>query len=128
RKPTGGAVEFLLTQRGAGDAPNTEITGLQNERFCELWEGLTRGLAGKAPPAPIDVGAGVAVEVFERRDAGGALLRLTGPGPSLGAVLDAIGELPLPPYIEAARKRMGAAAPGVDDRARYQTGSAQTPA
>jgi S-adenosylmethionine:tRNA ribosyltransferase-isomerase len=127
RKPTGGAVEFLLTQRGAGDAANTETTGLQNDRFCELWEGLTRGLGGKVPPAPISVGGGVAVEVLEQRDAGRALLRLTGPGPSLGAVLDAIGELPLPPYIEAARRRMGADAPVVDDRARYQTVYAASP-
>ena len=67
------------------------------------------------------------VEVVEHRDAGRALLRLSGPGPSLEAVLDEIGELPLPPYIEAARKRMGPAAPAVDDRARYQTVYATSP-
>jgi len=119
RKPTGGAVEFLLTQR-------KETLGLQNERFCELWDGLTRGL-GSTVGAAIDVGGGVQVEVVERGDAGRALLRLTGPGPSLEAVLDAVGELPLPPYIEAARKRLGPAAPTVDDRTRYQTVYATTP-
>jgi S-adenosylmethionine:tRNA ribosyltransferase-isomerase len=72
-------------------------------------------------PAPVAVGGGVDVEVVERREAGRALLRLTGPGSSLDGVLDQIGELPLPPYIEAARKRMGSGAPAVDDRARYQT-------
>jgi S-adenosylmethionine:tRNA ribosyltransferase-isomerase len=121
RKPTGGAVEFLLTQRMANEAP---AEGRQNTRFCELWEGLTRGLGGTAkPPSPhaIDVGGDVTVEVVERREAGRALLRVAGPGPSLLAVLDDIGELPLPPYIEAARKRLGDAAPAVDDRTRYQT-------
>jgi S-adenosylmethionine:tRNA ribosyltransferase-isomerase len=120
RKPTGGAVEFLLTQR-------REAPGLQNERFCELWDGLTRGLGGTGMAAAIDVGGGVQVEVVERHEAGRALLRLTGPGRSLEAVLDAVGELPLPPYIEAARKRLGPAAPTVDDRTRYQTVYAATP-
>jgi S-adenosylmethionine:tRNA ribosyltransferase-isomerase len=124
RKATGGAVEFLLTQRGAiAESGN----GLRNDQFCELWEGLTRGLGGKTPAAPIDVGGGVAVEVVEQREAGRALLRLSGPGPSLEAVLDKIGELPLPPYIEAARRRLGPAAPAVDDRARYQTVYATSP-
>ena len=118
RKPTGGAVEFLLTQRMAND--RTE-PGRQNSRFCELWEGLARGLGGAASLAPIEVGGGVSVEVVERRDAGRTLLRLEGPGPSLLAVLDDVGELPLPPYIEAARRRLGDAAPAVDDRTRYQT-------
>jgi S-adenosylmethionine:tRNA ribosyltransferase-isomerase len=155
RKPTGGAVEFLLTRRietgplggspmppaigshgqgprspdavemgsggGASPAAIGPEHGLQNDRFCELWEGLTRGLASAAVTGPIAVGGGVEVEVVERREAGRALLRLTGPGVSLDLVLDQIGELPLPPYIEAARKRMGSAAPAVDDRARYQT-------
>jgi S-adenosylmethionine:tRNA ribosyltransferase-isomerase len=118
RKATGGAVEFLLTQRMGND--QTEI-GRQNNRFCELWDGLARGLGGTASLAPIDVGGGVSVEVVERRGAGRTSLRLEGPGPSLLAVLADVGELPLPPYIEAARRRLGDAAPAVDDRTRYQT-------
>jgi S-adenosylmethionine:tRNA ribosyltransferase-isomerase len=140
RKPTGGAVEFLLTRRVRDD-------GRQNGGFRELWEGLTRGLGGAVAVPPIDsrtlkgfrtsrdeaaaakpppphtfeVGGGVSVELVERYEAGRALLRLTGPGPSLLAVLDGVGEVPLPPYIEAARRRMGAGAPAVDDRERYQT-------
>ena len=49
----------------------------------------------------------MSVAVVERRDAGRTLLRLEGPGPSLLAVLDDVGEVPLPPYIEAARRRSG---------------------
>jgi S-adenosylmethionine:tRNA ribosyltransferase-isomerase len=118
RKPTGGVIEFLLTQRIQS---GSEIGGQQNTGFRELWEGLARGLSAAAEAATIDVGGGVGVQVVERREAGRVLLRLNGPGPSLLAVLDGIGELPLPPYIEAARKRLGDAAPAVDDRARYQT-------
>jgi len=119
RKPTGGAVEVLLT-RCVSTEPE-EGRG-QNGRFCELWEGLTRGLGGTAARSgAIAVGGGVDVEVIERGEGGRASLRLTGPGPSLLAVLDQIGELPLPPYIESARKRLGEAAPAVDDRTRYQT-------
>jgi S-adenosylmethionine:tRNA ribosyltransferase-isomerase len=120
RKPTGGAVEFLLTQR-------VQIEGQQNTVFRELWDGLARGLGAAAPGSAFDVGGGVGVEIVERREAGRARLRLTGPGPSLLAVLDEVGELPLPPYIEAARKRLGDAAPAVDDRTRYQTVYAASP-
>ena len=56
RKPTGGAVEFLLTQRMGNDQV---AEGIQNTRFCELWEGLTRGLSGAASVREIDVGGGV---------------------------------------------------------------------
>src|SRR5262245_25147962 len=114
RKPTGGAVEFLLTRRVREESK-------QNGGFRELWEGLTRGLGGTAAVPAIEVGGGVSVELVERHEAGRALLRLTGPGASLLGVLDGVGEVPLPPYIEAARKRLGAGAPSVDDRVRYQT-------
>ncbi|HVV48625.1 MAG TPA: tRNA preQ1(34) S-adenosylmethionine ribosyltransferase-isomerase QueA [Polyangia bacterium] len=109
-KPTGGAFELLLTRRVSGE----EAAG----GFAETWEGLTRGLGSASAPRVLEVG-GVRVEVVERREAGRALLRLTGPGRSLLAILDQVGEVPLPPYIEAARKRGGT--PAVDDRARYQT-------
>ncbi|HLK90750.1 MAG TPA: tRNA preQ1(34) S-adenosylmethionine ribosyltransferase-isomerase QueA [Polyangia bacterium] len=119
RKPTGGAFEVLLTRRvsqaqGGADA------------FSETWEGLTRGLGSASAPRALEVGGGVRVEILERRGGGRALLRVAGPGPSLLAVLDEIGEVPLPPYIEAARKR-GAGAATVDDRARYQTVYADEP-
>ena len=116
RKPSGGAFELLLTRRVSIDAPGTG-------NFCETWEGLTRGLGGfgsQSAPRTLGLGAGVQVEIIERRAMGRALLRATGPGESLLALLDEIGEVPLPPYIEAARRR-GGPAPGIDDRLRYQT-------
>jgi S-adenosylmethionine:tRNA ribosyltransferase-isomerase len=126
RKPTGGAVEFLLTRRmsevghsamnGAADAPDT---------FVEEWSALARGLGGGIPAA-IEVGGGVSVIVRERREGGSVVVRITGPGPALLSALESIGEVPLPPYIEAARRRTPVA-PAIDDRGRYQTVYASAP-
>jgi S-adenosylmethionine:tRNA ribosyltransferase-isomerase len=121
-KPTGGAFELLLTRRVSQDQASPG-------QFSETWEGLMRGLGSPSAPRSLEAGGGVLVEVVERRGGGRALLRAAGPGPSLLAVLEEIGEVPLPPYIEAARKR-GAGATGdrpVDDRARYQTVYADEP-
>jgi S-adenosylmethionine:tRNA ribosyltransferase-isomerase len=115
KKATGGAVEFLLTRRMAAEVANGQ--------FCEEWEALARGLGGAATPS-IDVGGGVTVAVRERRSGGAVAVRVTGPGPSLLAALDGIGEIPLPPYIEAARRRQtetSGEVAAIDDRARYQT-------
>ncbi|HSS37233.1 MAG TPA: tRNA preQ1(34) S-adenosylmethionine ribosyltransferase-isomerase QueA, partial [Polyangia bacterium] len=122
RKPSGGAFEFLLTRRVSIDTAGTGT-------FCETWEGLTRGLGSfgsESAPRTLMLGAGVQVEIVDRRGMGRALLRATGPGESLLALLDEIGEVPLPPYIEAARRRGGEAA-AVDDRVRYQTVFADEP-
>ena len=122
RKPSGGAFEFLLTRRVSIDPA---VPG----RFCETWEGLTRGLGSfgsQSAPRTLALGAGVQIEIVDRRAMGRALLRATGPGESLLALLDEIGEVPLPPYIEAARRR-GGESPAVDDRARYQTVFADEP-
>jgi S-adenosylmethionine:tRNA ribosyltransferase-isomerase len=118
RKPTGGAFEILLTRRVSG-AP------VDSGMFEELWEGLTRGLSGNAPRT-FEVGGGARLEVVDRLDGGRALVRAAGPGASLLALLEEIGEVPLPPYIEAARKR-GAGAVTIDDRTRYQTVFADEP-
>ena len=123
RKPTGGAVEFLLTRR----VPNGSAGLSSSGHFNETWEALGRNLGGERACEAIAVGGGVEVKVLERREGGRALLEVTGPGPSLLAALEEIGEIPLPPYIEAARRRLGDAAPSVDDRARYQTVYAAAP-
>jgi S-adenosylmethionine:tRNA ribosyltransferase-isomerase len=120
RKSTGGAVELLLTRRILNEP--AEPGG-----FSERWEGLTRGLGSRPSAGTIDVGGGIRVEPIEFRGGGWATLRAFGPGDSLLARLDEIGEVPLPPYIEAARKRAGGALAPVDDRARYQTVYAAAP-
>lgn len=122
RKPTGGVVELLLT-RGISATPTAD-------GFSELWETLGRGLGNAPVGLRLEVGgaASVTATITERRDEGRFLARLEGRGAaSLTAVLDGLGEVPLPPYIEAARREAGGAAGEVDDRVRYQTVYASAP-
>jgi S-adenosylmethionine:tRNA ribosyltransferase-isomerase len=129
RKPTGGVVELLLTR----DISATPTAG----GFDETWEALGRGLGG-APVGfimEVEVPAGLApigATIVERGEEGRLVVRLEGRGPAtLAAVLDEIGEVPLPPYIEAARREAGRAGEGrageIDDRERYQTVYARAP-
>jgi S-adenosylmethionine:tRNA ribosyltransferase-isomerase len=121
RKPTGGIVELLLT-RGVSAAPPAD-------GFSEVWEALGRNLGNAPVGLRLEVGgpAAVGATIVERGDEGRFVVRLEGRGaPSLTAVLDTIGEIPLPPYIEAARREAGGA-PAVDDRDRYQTVYASAP-
>jgi S-adenosylmethionine:tRNA ribosyltransferase-isomerase len=124
RKPTGGLVELLLT-RSISTAP-------AGSGFDETWEALGRGLGG-APigfvmELEVPAGApGVRSTIVDRGGEGRFVVRLEGDGASsLASVLDRIGEVPLPPYIEAARREAGGA-PAVDDRDRYQTVYASAP-
>jgi S-adenosylmethionine:tRNA ribosyltransferase-isomerase len=71
--------------------------------------------------------APLVAEVRERGPRGGAVLHFSGEGQGgLLAAIDAVGEMPLPPYIEAARRRH-CGFPPVDDRERYQTVFAREP-
>jgi len=121
RKPTGGAMELLLTRsvsRGTAGPDGAE----------EVWEALGRGVARLTPETDLDLGPKLSARVLERRAGGAVVVRLTVRGArSVLDLLDEIGEIPLPPYIEAARRRAGAAGPPVDDRQRYQTVYAQEP-
>ncbi|HZL19572.1 MAG TPA: tRNA preQ1(34) S-adenosylmethionine ribosyltransferase-isomerase QueA [Polyangia bacterium] len=120
RKVSGGAVEFLVTRR-------ISIQTVEGGGFVERWEGLTRGLGRDA--GTIECARGVRIDAIERHPggAGWASWRATGPGPSLLAALEEIGEIPLPPYIEAARRRAGRPVARPEDRARYQTVYAAEP-
>ena len=74
----------------------------------ELGRGWRAGLGGRRGAPPIDVGGGV-----ERRDRRAARARAAcccgcrGRGRRCSPRSTTIGELPLPPYIEAARRRLG---------------------
>jgi S-adenosylmethionine:tRNA ribosyltransferase-isomerase len=78
---------------------------------------------------------GVDAEILLRRDRGSAQIRFQGRGAGgLLAHAERSGSIPLPPYIEAARKRLAAegetgVAGGleVDDKVRYQTVFARAP-
>ena len=109
RVPSGGAVECLLIAREQGDGPATDPS-------AEIWEALMHP-GQKLKPGARVVFAGSRTlhgEILERRYYGRRLIRLwTGDGGSVADAVDAIGHVPLPPYI----KREDAS----DDRDRYQT-------
>jgi len=118
-KPSGGVVEVLLTRAVDGG---------------EVWEALGRGLARLAPGASLAFGGGLCAEVVERRERGEVRLRFAGRSEAeVRRLLESVGEVPLPPYIEAARRRTAAAgglAAGQafpEDRQRYQTVYARVP-
>jgi S-adenosylmethionine:tRNA ribosyltransferase-isomerase len=139
-KESGGSVELLLTRKVSREASGDEPT--------ETWEALAKNL-GRGDAQRLGFPEGLTAEVLERRGEGRVLLRFAGLGTQdLLAKLEQIGELPLPPYIEAARKRSateGARRGGgagesqdgdrrpdhdlddLDDRRRYQTVYATTP-
>jgi S-adenosylmethionine:tRNA ribosyltransferase-isomerase len=100
RMPSGGAVECLLVRR-CGD---------------ELWEALVHP-GQKLKPGARVVFEGVRTlhgEILERRFYGRRLLRLwDADGGRVDDAIDAIGHVPLPPYIRRTDRP--------DDRDRYQT-------
>jgi len=121
-KPSGGAVELLLT-RMVGEAPDGQ------GGHVETWEGLARSV-GRDADLKLQFAGGLSAHVIERLGEGRVRLRFERLGQvTLLARLDEIGEVPLPPYIEAARKRGVAAdtAATGDDRERYQTVYASAP-
>jgi S-adenosylmethionine:tRNA ribosyltransferase-isomerase len=109
RRASGGAVEVLLLE--------PEKDG--------CWQALARPARRLRPGEPLTAGE-LTIEVVERLDDGRMLVRPTakgtvplteaGPGP-IAAVLERVGEMPLPPYIHE---------PPADPE-RYQTVYAQHP-
>ena len=95
RRPTGGAVELLLL----------------NQREQDVWEALA-GPGRKARPGDIlEFGDGLlTAEVLSVLEGGNRLVRFSYEG-SFFALLEKIGEMPLPPYI---KKRLA-------DKESYQT-------
>jgi S-adenosylmethionine:tRNA ribosyltransferase-isomerase len=116
RVPSGGAVECLLTDRVVSDgtpAPSAEHRGRGDD---QLWEVLMHPGQKLKPGARVifEGSATLHGEVQERRFYGRRLLRLwTTDGCTVDEAVDAIGHVPLPPYV----KRSDGAA----DRERYQT-------
>ena len=106
RTPSGGHVECLLLRR------------LDHER----WDALVHPGQKLRPGCVMRFereGAVLAAEVLERRTFGRRTIRLWRPdGGDVDAAIDALGEVPLPPYIKRA--------PDARDRERYQTVYAKT--
>jgi S-adenosylmethionine:tRNA ribosyltransferase-isomerase len=126
KKATGGAFELLLTR--------VISAGRVGDGYREVWETLGRGLQTVPIGSILDLGRAdlpdlpLGATILERREEGRFLVALEGRGaPTLVAALDRLGELPLPPYIEAARREAWPSRPAVDDRDRYQTVYARAP-
>jgi S-adenosylmethionine:tRNA ribosyltransferase-isomerase len=121
-KPTGGGTEALLIRQLAA-------TGTP-DGWTEDWEVLARGLGRIPADSRLDFSASGVVltaEILVRAERGATVLRFHGQGPGgLLALAERIGAIPLPPYIESARRRAGEG-PSPDDRQRYQTVYARVP-
>lgn len=133
KKPTGGGIEVLLLRRleGGGGAASRG----------ETWEAIGRNLGRTAPGTRLTFDEDLLGELLSHED--GDLLRLrlwvADEEGSVPERLERLGELPLPPYIEAARRRDAeVAAPATTDasgrtdlraldRERYQTVYAREP-
>jgi S-adenosylmethionine:tRNA ribosyltransferase-isomerase len=131
-KPTGGRVEVFLVEPVAADSAAHAVACAPGT-WSETWRVLVRGLGHCPLGTRLTFAAPFAAEVVGRGERGVAVLRFAGTGQGgLLALAEPVGEIPLPPYIEAARRR-GASQPdqpgqpGIDDRVRYQTVYARAP-
>jgi S-adenosylmethionine:tRNA ribosyltransferase-isomerase len=114
RVPSGGAVECLLLSResatGADDNPGSAAVG-------EIWTALMHPGQKLKPGALVRFegeGGVLIAEVVERQFFGRRRVRLwTEGGASVEALIDALGHMPLPPYIHRGDT--------AQDRERYQT-------
>jgi S-adenosylmethionine:tRNA ribosyltransferase-isomerase len=106
RDPSGGAVECLLVTR----LESADTSG------AELWEALVHPGQKLKPGAKVvfEGHATLHGEILERRFYGRRVVRLwTDDGTPVESAVDAIGHVPLPPYIKRADS--------ASDRERYQT-------
>ena len=111
RVPTGGAVECLLLSRVEGEGPTP------GDPSSELWEALVHPGQKLRPGAEVrfegEAGA-LTAHIVERRYFGRRLVRLHAErGGSVEQLIDALGHVPLPPYIHRSDSP--------HDRERYQT-------
>ena len=106
RIPSGGAVECLLVRRiDAGESTD-----------CDRWEALMHPGQKLKPGAEVVFQGERAIRgrVMERRFHGRRIIDLwTDDGSSVDEVVDAIGHVPLPPYVRRSDRQ--------EDRDRYQT-------
>jgi S-adenosylmethionine:tRNA ribosyltransferase-isomerase len=103
-KESGGSMELLLVERDPADG--------------QLWRCLARSAKPARPGCRLLFAAGIAGEVVADHGEGWRTVRFHSPGELL-RLLEAAGEVPLPPYIQRP--------PAAADRDRYQTVYAREP-
>jgi S-adenosylmethionine:tRNA ribosyltransferase-isomerase len=120
RDPSGGAVECLLVRRLGSDegqmrvrpGSDPDLSGVESA----LWEALVHPGQKLKPGARVVFEGSRTIhgEILERRGFGRRVVRIwTVDGSALDDAVDAIGHMPLPPYIKRDDRP--------DDRDRYQT-------
>ncbi len=121
KKPTGGRVEIFLVEHVGG-------SGADAPTWHEDWRALARSLGHTPPGTRLRIGDDLQAEILARGSRGEVTVRFFGSGRAdLLSRIDAVGAIPLPPYIEAARKERGAEVVTAEDRIRYQTVYAREP-
>lgn len=118
RAGTGGKFEGLYL---AELAPPTPLRWHVMLKAGHLRPGVELELDRSTPGAPA-----ITLKLLARTDDGGWEVEVSGAS-STAEALDRVGEMPLPPYILAARKRLDPATRDAEDRERYQTVFAQEP-
>jgi S-adenosylmethionine:tRNA ribosyltransferase-isomerase len=121
RVPTGGAVECLLIAPSAADLgqrgePESAAAASPAAASVQVWEALMHPGQKMKPGARVAFGDPPSLfgEVLERRYYGRRLIRLwTEDSSAVETAVDAVGHVPLPPYIRRADER--------NDQERYQT-------
>lgn len=115
KRDTGGRAELLLVHPVDGASM---ALALGEPTAAHLWVCLGQASKGLKEGTVLEFGGGLAALVEAPVGEGELGVRFTGPG-TLGERLEAVGELPLPPYIDRAPTR--------DDASRYQTVYARVP-
>jgi S-adenosylmethionine:tRNA ribosyltransferase-isomerase len=104
RLPGGGAVECLLVRR------------IQRDEGGDLWEALVHPGQRLKPGSRVEFASEhihIHGTVLERRFHGRRIVRLASEGAPLDTAIEALGHVPLPPYIKRLDRE--------EDRERYQT-------
>jgi S-adenosylmethionine:tRNA ribosyltransferase-isomerase len=116
RVPSGGAVECLLIERLAPTGPSDVAAGSKSASSEQSWEALMHPGQKLKPGAQVlfEGTRTLHLEILARGFFGRRTIRLWTPdGSSVDDAIDAIGHVPLPPYIKRPDRE--------DDQARYQT-------
>ena len=126
RKPSGGRLELLLVERLGRTAGPLQGMG-SHAATTERWLALGKGLQRVRPGTDLRLGpagpTALTARLVCRRDGGLVEVDLSSPV-GVDAAVDAVGHLPLPPYIrrgEAPAAEVHPGDDGDDDAERYQT-------
>jgi S-adenosylmethionine:tRNA ribosyltransferase-isomerase len=114
RRPGGGAAECLLVRRI--DEPEVQDNAAAATGADEIWEALVHPGQRLKEGSQMEFSGGgyvIRAEVLARRFHGRRAIRLRTESGALAAAIDAIGHVPLPPYIKRGDRP--------EDRDRYQT-------